>query len=72
MLKQKLTVSRRLSSGNSIKVGELAENSSGIYFQYDESYLNQHSSVSPFALEESTIIQLGPMTPHKKLWQLIK
>lgn len=67
MLKQKLTVGRRLSNGNSIKVGELAENSSGIYFQYDESYLNQYSSVSPFALDESTNIQVGPITPHKKL-----
>jgi serine/threonine-protein kinase HipA len=67
MLKQKLSVSRRLSNGHSIKVGELAENSSGIYFQYDESYLNHHSSISPFALEESTAIQVGPMTPHKKL-----
>ncbi|KGJ97132.1 type II toxin-antitoxin system HipA family toxin [Thalassotalea sp. ND16A] len=67
MLNHKLIVNRRLSNGSSIRVGELAENNSGIYFQYDENYLNQHTTISPFALEASTGIQAGPATPHKKL-----
>lgn len=67
MLKHKLIVKRRLSNGNKIKVGELAENNAGIYFQYDEHYLAEHSNISPFALEESINLQLGPRTPHKKL-----
>jgi serine/threonine-protein kinase HipA len=67
MLKHKLTVNRRLSNGNTIRVGELAENNSGIYFQYDENYLAEHSTLSPFALEASTNIQVGPLTPHEKL-----
>lgn len=67
MLKHKLIVKRRLSNGREINVGELAENSTGIYFQYDEHYLSKHSNISPFALEESTNLQLGPRTPHKKL-----
>lgn len=67
VLEHKLVVKRKLSSGNSIKVGELAENKIGIYFQYDEKYLNQFLSISPFALEESLQAQLAPQIPHKKL-----
>lgn len=67
MLNYKLIVNRRLASGDIIQVGELAENRSGIYFQYDERYLRKHSNLSPFALEQSTNLQIGPSTPHKKL-----
>lgn len=67
MLKYKLIVKRQLSNGSNIKVGELAENNTGIYFQYDEHYLSKYSNISPFAFEESTNLQLGPQTPHKKL-----
>lgn len=67
MLKHKLIVNRRLSNGDSVKVGELAENKSGIYFQYNERYLASFSNISPFALEESAELQLGPQSPHKKL-----
>lgn len=67
MLKHKLAVNRRLSNGNTTRVGDLAENNSGIYFQYDENYMAEHSALSPFALENSTNIQVGPLTPHHKL-----
>jgi serine/threonine-protein kinase HipA len=67
MLKYKLTVHRRLSNANTIRVGELAENNSGIYFQYDKHYLAKHSTISGFALDASTDIQVGPLTPHNKL-----
>lgn len=52
-----MIVNRRLASGDIVQEGELAENRSGIYFQYDESYLIKHSSLSPFALEQSTNLQ---------------
>ena len=67
MLKHKLVVKRKLSDGNSIKVGELAENKTGIYFQYNEQYLTQYSSISPFALEDYLQAQLAPQKPHNKL-----
>lgn len=67
MLNYKLIAKRRLANGDVVQVGELAENSSGIYFQYNESYLNKFTNLSPFALEQSTDLQIGPLTPHKKL-----
>jgi serine/threonine-protein kinase HipA len=67
VLNHKLTVNRRLSNGEIVHVGELAENKNGIYLQYDETYLNKYSNLSPFALEQSTNVQIGPSTPHQKL-----
>jgi len=67
MLNHKLTVKRKISNGSNVTVGELAENNSGIYFQYNESYLATHANISPFALEESLKLQLGPLSPHQKL-----
>ena len=67
MLDHKLVVKRKLASGNTITVGELAENKSGIYFQYNEQYLAQYGNISPFALEESAQAQLGPQAPHQRL-----
>lgn len=67
MLKDKLIVKRRLANGSTISVGELAENNTGIYFQYDEHYLAKYSNIAPFTLDESTRLQLAPSTPHKKL-----
>ena len=67
MLDHKLMVKRKLSNGNVIKVGELAENRNGIYFQYNDEYLNQYSNISPFALEESLEAQFAPQIPHKRL-----
>lgn len=67
MLNHKLTVKRCLTNGEIVQAGELAENKNGIYFQYNETYLNEYSSLSPFALEQSANIQIGPSTPHQKL-----
>lgn len=67
MLDRKLEVHRRLSNGRSKRVGELAENQSGIYFQFDQNYLNAHHSLSPFALKDDTSLQLGPKTPSQGL-----
>ncbi|WP_371195983.1 HipA N-terminal domain-containing protein [Glaciecola sp. SC05] len=67
MLNHKLKVNHRLSNGEIAHVGELAENKNGIYFQYAETYLSKYSNLSPFALEQSTNVQIGPSTPHQKL-----
>ena len=67
MLEHKLIVKRKLSNGNVTNVGELAENRNGIYFQYNDEYLNQYSNISPFALEESLEAQIAPQIPHKRL-----
>ena len=67
MLDHKLVVKRKLASGNAVKVGELAENKNGIYFQYNQQYLAQYGNISPFALEESAQAQLGPQAPHQRL-----
>lgn len=49
MLNTPLIVKRTFTDGHQEKLGQLAENKTGIYFQYDESYLNQHtSSIAPF------------------------
>ena len=67
MLSYKLIVKRRLSDGDSVSVGELAENTKGIFFQYDESYLENYSPIAPFTLEFDDSVQKAPSVPHKKL-----
>lgn len=37
----KLNVYRRLSDGRQVVVGQLAQNSKGVFFQYDAGYLAQ-------------------------------
>lgn len=65
MLNSKLVVKRTLSDGSKIRVGVLAENRNGTFFQYDQSYLNNHnSSLSPFALNSTSILQKAPKEPH--------
>jgi len=65
MLNSKLIVKRTLSDGRKVRVGVLAENRKGTFFQYDESYLNHHNkSISPFALNPSAILQKAPKEPH--------
>jgi len=63
----KLEVWRTLSSGKSIAVGELAQNKQGVYFQYNTSYLDRFSNLSPFNLNFDSILQLAPKTPHNGL-----
>ncbi|AWB69152.1 phosphatidylinositol kinase (plasmid) [Saccharobesus litoralis] len=68
MLNHKLLVKRRLSDGSSINIGELAENNQGIFFQYNEHYLEHYAtSIAPFTLEFNDGLQKAPLTPHKKL-----
>jgi serine/threonine-protein kinase HipA len=61
---KKLEVWRKFTSGSTIKVGELAQNKQGVYFQYDTGYLNKHKNLSPFGLSFDDSLQLAPKQPH--------
>tara|TARA_R110001583_G_scaffold94647_2_gene238316 strand:+ start:846 stop:2135 length:1290 start_codon:yes stop_codon:yes gene_type:complete len=63
----KLEVWRKLSNGSSIKVGELAQNKQGVYFQYHANYLNKYENLSPFNLHFDSSLQLAANTPHSGL-----
>lgn len=70
-----------MASGQKLLVGQLAENSSGCYFQYDNDYLsanappdllkpgrlNSKPSLSPFSLKFDKSLQLAPRNPHRGL-----
>ena len=65
MLNVPLWVKRRLSDGNVQNVGQLAENTTGVYFRYDKSYLASHqSSLSPFNLPWDNALHQAPQQPH--------
>lgn len=65
MLNVPLIVKRRLSNGSVENVGRLAEDSSRVYFQYDDSYLSAHtSSLAPFNLRYDNTLQEGLRYPH--------
>lgn len=64
---KKLEVWRKLTSGMTIKVGELAQNKQGVYFQYDADYLNKYKNVSPFNLHFDSLLQLAPKKAHNGL-----
>lgn len=57
---QKLSVNRTLSSGEQIAVGVLAQNRQGVFFQYEDNYLQQFGNLSPFTLQSSTQVQAVP------------
>ena len=61
---QKLSVTRTLSSGEQIAVGVLAQNRQGVFFQYEDNYLQQFGNLSPFTLQSSTQVQAAPKAPH--------
>ena len=61
---RKLTVRRCLSDGHIVNVGQLAQNKTGVYFQYDVRYLNKHPSLSPFNLPFDQSVNLAPLQPH--------
>ncbi len=62
-----LMVERTLSNGTKIKAGRLAQSRKGVFFQYEQSYIEQYGSLSPFALKPSTNLQQAPQDPHKGL-----
>ncbi|MCJ8267951.1 MAG: type II toxin-antitoxin system HipA family toxin [Psychrosphaera sp.] len=65
MLDYPLIVKRKLVSGAVQTVGELAEDKSGTYFQYDDKYLSDHNaSLSPFKLNANNLLQKAPAHIH--------
>lgn len=64
---QKLEVVRTLQSGAKVPVGVLAQNKQGVFFQYDQHYLNHFHNVSPFTLDADRSIQPAPKVPHAGL-----
>lgn len=65
MLSYPLSIKRRLSDGSSQTVGRLAEDKTGVYFQYQEAYLQHHSqSLSPFRVKLTDTLQKAPLQPH--------
>lgn len=63
----KLEVKRTLSDSSELMVGVLAQNRQGVYFQFEESYLDTYGNLSPFSLAFNREVQLAPKTPHNGL-----
>ena len=61
---RKLAVWRTFSDGRQVRVGGLAQNRQGVFFQYDADYLTQFSPLSPFTLKWDTSVQQAPRDPH--------
>lgn len=64
---EKLNIHRHLSGGEQVLVGQLAQNKNTVYFQYDENYLNQYHSLSPFKVPFNSILSQAPLIPHQGL-----
>ena len=60
----KLDIYRRLSNGSEVLVGQMAQNEQGVYFQYDDGYLSNYHSLSPFTLDFSNKLSQAPKQPH--------
>lgn len=63
----KLNVLRRLSTGDTIPVGVLAQNKTATYFQYDAGFLAENQSISPFRMPISAELIQAPAEPHDGL-----
>ncbi len=61
---QQLKVLRRKADGQRVRVGTLAQNKTGVYFQYDLDYLDHEPSLSPFNLAFDHSLQSAPRQPH--------
>lgn len=64
---QKLEVYRTLSTGKKVVVGVLAQSRQGVFFQYDQGYLNKFDNLSPFSLSFEGAVQPAPRQPHAGL-----
>lgn len=61
---RKLDVFRRLGNGSQVAVGTLAQNTTGVYFQYGSGYLARYASLSPFKLAFNPELHQAPAKPH--------
>lgn len=64
---RKLDVSRRLSTGEKVAVGTLAQDREQVYFTYQADYVAQFGSLSPFQLKADCSLQVAPKQPFNKL-----
>ena len=64
---RRLHVSRCLSTGTTVPVGALAQNRDGVFFQYDQDYLRDHPSLSPFQMPFDGSVHRAPQHPHDGL-----
>ena len=62
-----LSVNRVLDSGDIVSVGRLAQNSQGVFFQYNADYVSRFSNLSPYRLKADARVQKGPREPHQGL-----
>jgi len=63
----KLAVYRRMGNGSEVLVGQLAQNKQAVYFQYDDDYLADFHSLSPFHLDFTKTLNQAPRHPHQGL-----
>ncbi|MCK0744899.1 type II toxin-antitoxin system HipA family toxin [Chromohalobacter nigrandesensis] len=61
---RKLEVVRRLQQGGECRVGVLAQSTRGVFFQYDDAYVDAYHSLSPFLLPFDTQLHTAPASPH--------
>ena len=64
---RQLTVWRTLSTGDRVRVGRLAQNRQGVFFQYHADYVGRFGSLSPYKLAASSALQPAPAQPHSGL-----
>lgn len=64
---RRLQVYRCLSDAREVLVGEMAQNRTGVYFQYDADYIARYASLSPFKLAFNHSLQLAAAQPHQGL-----
>ncbi|HHH1842687.1 TPA: type II toxin-antitoxin system HipA family toxin [Yersinia enterocolitica] len=64
---KKLDIFRRLSNNERVLTGVLAQNSQGVYFQYDSDYLLNYPGLSPFNLPFDSELHQAPREPHQGL-----
>ncbi|MEA3641806.1 MAG: type II toxin-antitoxin system HipA family toxin [Lamprobacter sp.] len=63
----RLDVWRTLGDGRRHRVGVLAQNRQGVFFQYAGDYLARFANLSPFGLRFDASLQAAPRTPHAGL-----
>lgn len=57
---RELTVTRQLSTGETVKVGTLAQDKEHRYFAYEADYLSKFGNLSPFQMKADTSLQVAP------------
>nr|WP_207190937.1 type II toxin-antitoxin system HipA family toxin [Halochromatium salexigens] len=62
-----MDVWRTFSDGGRHRVGVLAQNRQGVYFQYAGDYLARFANLSPFGLTLDASLQAAPRDPHAGL-----